>query len=136
MYNINGSDTEIVQLKRKRGASKNTYEVDDKRNKTYIMTKSLEESSSKDEYSVFGQLIAQKIRKLDQRNKLIAQHRIHTVLFELEMQQIGSDPLEQVQVQHEVEEQQQTQMQQEQTQDGDIHKFITFNNKKYVFISK
>lgn len=40
---------------------------------------------SKDENTVFGQLVASQIRKLNPRNQAIARNRIQNILFELEI---------------------------------------------------
>lgn len=52
------------------------------------MKKATEELSQKDEFTVYGQLIAHKIRNLNPLNRLLAQQRINNILFDLEMQQM------------------------------------------------
>lgn len=52
------------------------------------MKTAAEQLNQKDEYTIFGQLVGHKIRKLNPCNRLIAQQRINNILFELEMEQI------------------------------------------------
>lgn len=46
------------------------------------------DEDNEDEFHIFGELIAHKIRNLDPRNRIIAQENIQTILFDLEMTQI------------------------------------------------
>ncbi|KAJ8730009.1 hypothetical protein PYW07_017047 [Mythimna separata] len=53
-----------------------------------FMKKATEELNQKDEFTLYGQLIAHKIRNLNPLNRLLAQQRINNTLFNLEMQQM------------------------------------------------
>jgi hypothetical protein len=47
-----------------------------------------------DEFSIFGQMVASQLRKLNRRNQAIAKNYIQTYLFDLEMREINSVPLD------------------------------------------
>lgn len=48
------------------------------------------ELTSKDEFTIFGQMVASQIRKLNRRNQAIAKNRIQNCLFELEIEEINN----------------------------------------------
>ncbi|KAF5307209.1 hypothetical protein FQR65_LT00725 [Abscondita terminalis] len=51
------------------------------------------EISAKDESSIFGQMVASQLRKLNKRNQAIAKNQIQNMLFELEMDELTNTQL-------------------------------------------
>jgi hypothetical protein len=49
--------------------------------------------TSTDDFSIFGQMVASQLRKLNQRNQAIAKNYIQNYLFDMEMREINSVPL-------------------------------------------
>ena len=49
--------------------------------------------TNKDEFSVFGQMVASQLRKLNRRNQAVAKNYIQNYLFDMEMSEINSVPL-------------------------------------------
>ncbi|XP_026752596.1 uncharacterized protein LOC113512851 [Galleria mellonella] len=47
-----------------------------------------EKSSNKDECSTFGEFVAHKLRKLSVRNRAEAEHQIHSILYDLEIEEL------------------------------------------------
>lgn len=45
----------------------------------------------KDEFSIFGQMVATQIRKLSRRNQAIARNTIQNFLFDMEMREMATD---------------------------------------------
>lgn len=80
-------DFTLPSIRKKRNVK--STKIDDKEEEAYkFMKKATEELSQKDEFTVYGQLIAHKIRNLNPLNRLLAQQRINNILFDLEMQQM------------------------------------------------
>jgi hypothetical protein len=50
--------------------------------------------TNKDEFSVFGQMVASQLRKLNRRNQAVAKNYIQNYLFDMEMRETNSVPLE------------------------------------------
>jgi hypothetical protein len=50
--------------------------------------------TNEDEFSVFGQMVAYQLRKLNRRNQAVAKNYIQNYLFDMEMREINSVPLE------------------------------------------
>lgn len=46
--------------------------------------------TTNDDCTIFGQMVASQIRKLNQRNQAIAKNRIQNCIFELEMEEINA----------------------------------------------
>ncbi|KAF5285486.1 hypothetical protein FQR65_LT13231 [Abscondita terminalis] len=78
----NGSDTSKKYSYRNNQASKRKH-FDDTNQRT------LEVDTQSDECSIFGEYIATKLRKHDDRTRTILQHRIHNILFQAEMDQFS-----------------------------------------------
>jgi len=47
-----------------------------------------------DEFSIFGQMVASQLRKLNRRNQAIAKNHIQNYLFDMEMAEMNSVPLD------------------------------------------
>ena len=47
-----------------------------------------------DEFSIFGQMVASQLRKLNRRNQAIAKNHIQHYLFVMEMAEMNSVPLD------------------------------------------
>jgi hypothetical protein len=47
-----------------------------------------------DEFSIFGQMVASQLRKLNRRNQAIAKNYIQNYLFDMEMREMNSVPLD------------------------------------------
>jgi hypothetical protein len=47
-----------------------------------------------DEFSIFGQMVASQLRKLNRRNQAIAKNYIQNYLFDMEMREMSSVPLD------------------------------------------
>jgi len=47
-----------------------------------------------DEFSIFGQMVASQLRKLNRRNQAIAKNYIQSYLFDMEMREMNSVPLD------------------------------------------
>jgi hypothetical protein len=47
-----------------------------------------------DEFSIFGQMVASQLRKLNRRNKTITKNYIQNCLFDMEMREMNSVPLD------------------------------------------
>jgi hypothetical protein len=47
-----------------------------------------------DEFSIFGQIVASQLRKLNRRNRAIAKNYIQNYLFDMEMREMNSVPLD------------------------------------------
>jgi hypothetical protein len=47
-----------------------------------------------DEFSIFGQMVASQLRKLNRRNQAIAKNHIQNYLFDMEMHEMNSVPLD------------------------------------------
>lgn len=71
-----------------------SFHLQPKRSRTPVATPSIdpgegsEDPSESDEYGTFGVLIAQKIRKLNYRHRLVAQQRIIQILFDMQMEEL------------------------------------------------
>jgi hypothetical protein len=57
------------------------------------MKKAAHVLSNRDEASMFGQVVASKLRKLSPRNRVIAENRINNIFFELEMEELDRPKL-------------------------------------------
>lgn len=57
-----------------------------------FMTKAANALSTKDESTVFGEMLALKLRKLTPRNRTIAQYKITNLIFEMEMEDLTNAP--------------------------------------------
>lgn len=78
-------------LRTKRNA-KRKLDEDDKKEEEAIsfLRVAANELSAKDEFTIFGQMVASQLRKLNQRNQAIGKNRIQNCLFELEMEEINT----------------------------------------------
>ncbi|XP_039751786.1 uncharacterized protein LOC120627805 [Pararge aegeria] len=84
--NLSEGEHEFIQPARiKRNFIKS--KGDDRYEEAYDSKGSAEQSNN-DECSTFGQLVAHKLRKLNPRNKLLAERRISNIIFDLELQEI------------------------------------------------
>ncbi|KAJ8728628.1 hypothetical protein PYW07_006324 [Mythimna separata] len=80
-------DFTLPSIRKKRNVE--IKKIDDKDEEaSKFMKKATEELTQKDEFTIYGQLIAHKIRNLNPLNRLLAQQRINNILFNLEMQQM------------------------------------------------
>ncbi|VVC93569.1 unnamed protein product [Leptidea sinapis] len=77
----------LTPIRNKRNI-KSTTNDDTEEEAHKIMKKPNEELTQKDEFTIYGELIAHKIRNLNTLNRLLAQQRINNILFDLEMQQM------------------------------------------------
>ncbi|KAF5303777.1 hypothetical protein FQR65_LT08112 [Abscondita terminalis] len=71
-----------------------TFENDEKEEAAFRFLKvAANELNAKDESSIFGQMVASQLRKLNKRNQAIAKNRIQNMLFELEMDELTNTQL-------------------------------------------
>ncbi|KAF6208699.1 hypothetical protein GE061_017157 [Apolygus lucorum] len=87
-------------LKNKRNLIKKKQEDKDPREEeAYEMMKlAAAQLTEKDEACLFGQMVAAKLRKLGPRNRSVAENQIQNFLFQMEMQEMGPPPQQQVQL--------------------------------------
>lgn len=85
------SETEFVKpITTKRSANK-TSNADREQQAFNLMKAAASKlSKDKDESSIFGEMVATKLRKLSPRNQAITQNRINNMLFEMEMEEIAA----------------------------------------------
>jgi hypothetical protein len=50
--------------------------------------------TNKDEFPFFGQMVASQLRKLNRRNQAVAKNYIQNYLFDMEMREMNSVPLD------------------------------------------
>lgn len=78
-------------IKTKRNVKKRSREDDRKEEEAIQFLKvAATELSAKDEFTIFGQMIACQIRKLNKRNQALAKNRIQNYIFELEMEEMNT----------------------------------------------
>jgi hypothetical protein len=87
--NINSTDrirTQRNLLKRKR------EEEEKKEAEAFAFMKAAATSmAQKDDCSIFGQMVAAEIRKLNPKNKIIAKNKIQNILFDLQLEEINEN---------------------------------------------
>lgn len=78
-------------IRTKRNMKRKRDEDDKKEEEAFHFLKvAANELTSKDEFTIFGQMVASQIRKLNRRNQAIAKNRIQNCLFELEMEEMNN----------------------------------------------
>lgn len=84
----------VEPIKKKRSISKKTTSLDSEEEITYNLMKMITSyltNSNQDESTIFGEMVAVKIRKLNPRNRAIAQNKINNLLFDIEMQELNNE---------------------------------------------
>lgn len=78
----------------KRNLSKRKEEENHREDEAYNIMKfaATQLTAEKDDAELFGHMIAAKIKKLTPRNRTIAEHQIHNLLFQIQMQEMDSLP--------------------------------------------
>ena len=94
-YEIPSSETptpsERHSIRTNMNLIKNPVTTDTREEEAYqFMKKAAYDLWNRDESSIFGQMIAAKLRKFSPRNRAVAENRINNVIFDLEIQEIDN----------------------------------------------
>lgn len=90
------AETEFVKpIATKRSANKNANAEREQQAFNLMKAAANKLNMPKDESTIFGEMVAAKLRKMSPRNQAIAQNRMNNMLFEIEMEEIAvsSTPL-------------------------------------------